>query len=91
MTWERNPENEAESIKEYIIYSREVGGEFSIYQTVDASVFSADFLVVDLSKKIQFGISTVYSYETESDIALVGAQRALSERLQNRAANSTRR
>ncbi len=74
LSWERNPANTDEDVKNYRIYKKENDGEFVLYTTVDKSSFSAEFTVTALDKKLQFGISTVYIYETESDIVFFGFQ-----------------
>lgn len=74
LSWKKNPENVDEFVKEYKIYKKENNGEFVPYTTVDKSTFSIDFLITTLDNRLQFGISTVYTYETESDISIFGLQ-----------------
>lgn len=74
LSWGKNPENIGEYVKEYKIYKKENDGEFVPYSTVDKSTLSAEIRITSLDKKLQFGISTVYTYETESDIVIFGLQ-----------------
>jgi len=74
LSWGENPKNVSEYIKEYKIYKKGNEGEFVLHSTVGPSTFSAEITVTSHDKKFQFGISTVYTYETESDIAIFGNQ-----------------
>jgi hypothetical protein len=74
LSWEKNPENVGEYVKDYKIYVKENNGEFVPYLTVDTPTLSAEIRITALDKKLQFGVSTVYTYETESDIAIFGYQ-----------------
>jgi hypothetical protein len=74
LSWGKNPENIGEYVKEFKIYKKENDGEFVPYSTVNKSTLSAECTITTLDKKLQFGISTVYIYETESDIAIFGFQ-----------------
>ena len=77
LSWEKNPENTDENVGKYIIYKKENEGEFEELLSLTPTNFSAIFSFDTMDKKIQFGISTVYSNEgdeTESDIAVFGNQ-----------------
>ncbi len=82
LSWEKNPENTDENVAKYMIYKKENGGEFEPLISLTPTNFSAKFSFETLNKKIQFGISTVYLFETglfltdesESDIVIFGNQ-----------------
>ncbi len=77
LSWERNPENTDENVKNYRIYKKENDGEFELLGSLPSTTFSSVYSFDVLDKKILFGISTVYSFEneeTESDIVFFGLQ-----------------
>jgi len=82
LSWAKNPENTDEDVKNYKIYKKENNGEFELLVELSPTTFSAVFTFETLDKKVQFGISTVYSFEsgefdsdeTESDIVIFGNQ-----------------
>ena len=82
MDWEKNPTNTDENVSKYNIYKKENNGEFELLISLTPDTFSAVFSFQAMNKRIQFGISTGYLFETglyatdetESDIVIFGNQ-----------------
>ena len=82
LDWEKNPTNTDENVSKYNIYKKENNGEFELLISLTPDTFSAVFSFQAMNKRIQFGISTGYLFETglyatdetESDIVIFGNQ-----------------
>lgn len=70
LTWEANPENNPDYLQGYNIYKKENEGSFELLASVDKSTFSYTYTSTDLSKKMQFGITTVSTSGGESNMEI---------------------
>lgn len=72
LSWEPNPENDMEYVQGYNIYKKENGGDWELLLTVNESTSSATFTFTNSESRVQFGIKTVSTYDTEGPMGIFG-------------------
>ncbi|NIM90297.1 MAG: hypothetical protein GTO17_05035 [Candidatus Aminicenantes bacterium] len=72
LSWEPNPENDESRTKGYNIYKRENEGEWELLLSVNKSTHTASFSFTGAETRVQFGIATVSTYDTQGQIAIFG-------------------
>ena len=72
LSWQANPENDMEYIQGYNIYGKENGGDWELLLSVNESTYTATFTFTNPESRVQFGIKTVSTYDTEGPMGIFG-------------------